>query len=84
MFQLGSRAQRSARTALVIVTNDLLRASNNGAVSILVLLDLSAALDTYLSDRHQFAHVNVVSSLYNRGSHGVPQGSVFGPILFSL
>ena len=85
-------------------------ASDNGLVSVLVLLDLSAAFDTvdhglllhrlehtvgikgtalgwfksYLSDRFQFVHVNDVSSTRTRVCYGVPQGSVLGPILFTL
>uniref|UniRef100_A0A665UBY4 Reverse transcriptase domain-containing protein n=1 Tax=Echeneis naucrates TaxID=173247 RepID=A0A665UBY4_ECHNA len=37
-----------------------------------------------LSDRHQFVHVNNSSSSCTVVSHGVPQGSVLGPILFTL
>uniref|UniRef100_A0A8C9XWP1 Reverse transcriptase domain-containing protein n=1 Tax=Sander lucioperca TaxID=283035 RepID=A0A8C9XWP1_SANLU len=81
-----------------------------GLVSILVLLDLSAAFDTldhtillqrlehlvgikgialnwfksYFSDRSQFVNVNNKPSNYAKINHGVPQGSVLGPILFSL
>uniref|UniRef100_A0A8C9XXU8 Reverse transcriptase domain-containing protein n=1 Tax=Sander lucioperca TaxID=283035 RepID=A0A8C9XXU8_SANLU len=84
--------------------------SQTRLVSILVLLDLSAAFDTidhtillqrlehlvgikglalswfksYFSERSQFVNINDESSKYAKVSHGVPQGSVLGPILFSL
>ena len=107
-FQSGFRVHHSTETALVKDNNDLLTDSDNGLVSVLVLLDLSAAFYTiyhniilqrlehqscikgtalswfrsYLSDRSQFVHVNVESSINTTVSHGVPQGSVLGPILF--
>uniref|UniRef100_A0A3Q3K2M1 Reverse transcriptase domain-containing protein n=1 Tax=Monopterus albus TaxID=43700 RepID=A0A3Q3K2M1_MONAL len=109
-FQSGFRVHHSTETALVKVTNDLLLASDKGLVSILVLLDLSAAFDTidhsillqrlehvigikgtalnwfksYLSERFQFVHVNDECSTQTEVSHGIPQGSVLGPILFTL
>ncbi len=109
-FLSGFIPYHSTETALIRVTNDLLLSSDRGCISLLVLLDLSAAFDTidhnillnrlenyvgiigsalawfksYLSDRLQFVAVNEEVSYQSQVQYGVPQGSVLGPLLFTL
>jgi len=109
-FQSGFRSKHSTETALLKITNDILLSADSGFLTILILLDLSAAFDTinhsillsrlhhsvgitgpalswftsYLSDRHQFIAINNCNSSTSPVSHGVPQGSVLGPLLFII
>ena len=105
-FQSAYRKCHSTEIALLSMVNDLLRTSGRGYVSVLSLLDLSAAFDTidhdilikrlhttfycsgtvldwftsYLSFRTQSVFVGHASAL----KCGVSQGSVLGPLLFTL
>ena len=109
-FQLAYRLFHSTETALMSVLNDLLMAFNQKQSVFLVLLELSADLDTvdhsillkqletmirlralildwrspYLSSRHQHMSVAGSKSSSIELKHTVPQGSVLGPVLFSV
>ena len=109
-FQSAYKSKHSTETALLKVQSDLLNAADVGKVSVLALLDLSAAFDTldhgillkrlnisfgikgtalkwlssYISDRQQTVVTNEHQSAPTLLRFGVPQGSVLGPILFSM
>ncbi len=110
LLLLLAKPHHSTEIALVKIINDLLLASDQGCISLLVLLDLSAAFDTvdhdilidrlqnytgiqgqalrwfraYLSDHYHFVYLNGETSQSSPVKYGVPQGSVLGPLLFSL
>ena len=109
-FQSAYRKNHSTKTALVRVTNDIKLSLDNKRGTLLVLLDLSAAVDTinhrillprlrrrfgvqrtaskwmtsYSDGRTQCIVIGQASSSSKPLNAGVPQGSVLGPILFSL
>ena len=108
--QSAYRKNHSTETALLSVVDGLLRNADDRLVSVLALLDLSAAFDTldhpillqrlettfgisgtvlhwfasYLEGREQSVKVDNVLSSPSPLQFGVPQGSVLGPILFTL
>ena len=109
-FQSAYRKLHSTETALLRIQNDTLAAMDNGKVTALTLLDLSAAFDTidhtllldrlqnwfgisqlalnwfssYLSNRTQQIKLDRLLSPESDLLFGVPQGSVLGPVLFTL
>ena len=108
--QSAYRKCHNTETALVKISNDLLLSADNKDVSILVLLDLSAAFDTidhcillnrlresfgldgtvlnwlksYLTERKQCVKIDNYFSSELHLPFGVPQGSVLGPLLYTL
>ena len=109
-FQSAYRKAHSTETALLRVKSDIMQAIDDGKVTCLLLLDLSAAFDTidrsmllkrledrfgvsglvlewiksYLHQRSQKVVINGYTSASVQLDFGVPQGSVLGPILFTL
>ena len=109
-LQSAYRKYHSTETALLRVTDDILKTLDSNGEVILVLLDLSAAFDTldhqillarlrkyfnftetalkwfssYLLGRSQRVSIADATSPPRCLEYGVPQGSILGPLLFSL
>ena len=109
-YQSAYRKFHSTATALLKIHNDILSSVDDGRVTALTLLDLSAAFDTidhtilqrrlsnwfgvsrkvldwfksYLTGRSQRIKLGNCVSSRSDLSFGVPQGSVLGPLLFTL
>lgn len=107
--QSGFRTGYSCTTALLNITDDIIRATDTGKTTALVLLDFSKAFDrmnhelltailhyvgfgdhaitlmrSYLYNRFQFTETTGGVSCAGVMACGVPQGSILGPILFSI
>jgi hypothetical protein len=110
-LQSACKKHHSTETALLRISDDVLRAMDRKKCALLLLLDMSAAFDTvdhsvllsrlqsrlgvsgtalawfksYLTNRKQSVIIQgVASSRSHDLNFGVPQGSVLGPLLFSI
>lgn len=107
--QSGFRPSHSTTSALLHITDEILKASDHNMITCLILLDFSSAFDTinhdilllklkyfgladsaikfiksYLSGRSQCTISNGLKSNNVSTDRGVPQGSILGPLLFTI
>lgn len=108
-MQSGFKSGHSCTTALLHVVDDVISATDQNKITLLVLLDYSKAFDTinhkillsllhyiglgpesimlfsnYLLKRYQAVNLRGQLSSFRETETGVPQGSILGPILFSI
>ena len=108
-FQHGFRAKRSCKTQLITFWDEIVKNSNSGGQTDVIIMDCSKAFDVvphnllflklrylgisdcaldwtkdFLANRRQRFVVDGEFSTHATVSSGVPQGSVLGPILFSV
>ena len=110
LYQSFYESNHSTETALIAVCDDIKRGFDNRKGTALIMIDLSAAVDTishsillqrlrnrygithnalkwfhsFLSERYQYISISDHQSYSFKLTTGVLQGSVLGPLLFSL